>query len=61
MFRAIKFSDISKSQMISATQKLKVTNIKSSSKEDLAIALADVFIEQKFVKITKELLYICSF
>ena len=43
--------------MVSTAKKLKVKgSISSSSKEDLAVALGDILLERKFVKIhTKDL------
>jgi len=57
MFNAIRFSDIAKGQMVSAAKQLKVKySTTSSTKEDLAIALAEKFVEKKFVKLqTKDL------
>lgn len=55
MFNAIRFSNIAKGQMVSAAKQLKVKCITTSStKEDLAIALADIFVEKKFVKLQTE-------
>lgn len=57
MFNAIRFSNIAKGQMVSAAKQLKVKcSNTSSTKEDLAIALAEIFVEKKFVKLqTKDL------
>ena len=54
VLNAIRFSDIAKGQMVSAAKQLKVKcSITSSTKEDLAIALADIFVE-KFVELQTE-------
>lgn len=56
MFNAIRFSDTAKGQMVSAEKQLKVKCSNTSTKEDLAIALAEIFVEKKFVKLqTKDL------
>lgn len=55
MFNAIKFSDISKSQMVSAAKKLKAKcDVFSPSKDDLAVVQAEAFVEKKFVKLNTE-------
>ena len=54
VLNAIRFSDIAKGQMVSAAKQLKVKcSITSSTKEDLAIALAEIFVE-KFVELQTE-------
>lgn len=54
VLNAIRFSDIAKGQMVSAAKQLKVKcSITSSTKEDLAIALAEIFVE-KFVELHTE-------
>ena len=55
MFNAIRFSDIAKGQMVSAVKQLKVKcSITSSTKEDLALALAEIFIQKNYVKLQTE-------
>ena len=54
MFNAIRFSDIAKGQMVSAAKQLKVKCSTTSTKEDLAITLAEIFVEKKFVKLQTE-------
>ena len=55
MFTAIKFGDITRSQMVSAVKKLKV-KCYTSSKDEMAVPLAGAFVEQNFVKLnTKDL------
>ena len=55
MFNAIRFSDIAKGQMVSAVKQLKVKcSITSSTKEDLALALVEIFIQKNYVKLQTE-------
>ena len=55
MFNAIRFSDNAKGQMVSAVKQLKVKcSITSSTKEDLALALAEIFIQKNYVKLQTE-------
>ena len=55
MFNATRFSDIAKGQMVSAVKQLKVKcSITSSTKEDLALALAEIFIQKNYVKLQTE-------
>ena len=54
VFNAIRFSDIAKGQMVPTAKQLKIKcSITSSTKEDLAIALAEIFVE-KFVELQTE-------
>ena len=51
IFTAIRFSDIAKGQMVSAAKQPKVKcSSTSSTKQDFAIAIAEIFVEKKFVK-----------
>ena len=55
MFNAIRFSDIAKGQMVPVVKQLKVKcSITSSTKEDLALALAEIFIQKNYVKLQTE-------
>ena len=55
MFNAIRFSDIEKGQMVSVVKQRKVKcSITSSTKEDLALALAEIFIQKNYVKLQTE-------
>lgn len=53
MFSAIKFGDVSKQQVMSALKLFKVKYC-TSSKDDMAMLLAEAFIKHNYVKVDKE-------
>jgi len=55
MFSATNFGDVTKQQIISAVKKLKLNVCTSNSSTDImTFALANAFIERKFVKLETE-------
>ena len=55
MFSAVKFSDVTKQQISSAFKKFKLPCPTSNpSKNDMAVALANAFIEQEYVKLNSD-------
>ena len=53
MFSAIKFGDVSKQQVMSALKLFKVKYC-TSSKDDMAMLLAEAFLIHNYVKVDKE-------
>ena len=53
MFSAIKFGDVTKQQILSVLKLFKVKNY-SSSKDDLALLLAEAFLKHNYVKVDSE-------
>lgn len=55
MFSAVKFSDVTKQQISSALKKFKLPcSTSNPSKDDMAVALANAFIEQEYVKLNSD-------
>lgn len=55
MFSAVKFSDVTKQQISSAFKKFKLPRSTSNpSKNDMAVALANAFIEQEYVELNSD-------
>ena len=55
MFSAVKFSDVTKQQISSAFKKFKLPcSTLNPSKNDMAVALANAFIEQEYVKLNSD-------
>lgn len=55
MFSAVKFTDVTKQQISSALKKFKLScSTSNPSKDDMAVALANEFIKQQYVKLNSD-------